>query len=146
MEYQFNFDALNRPVARCSMDHEAFGDWLTHDLGAHPQQIADILSQLDRLLNKQTNQWQKRWADYRLKLTQEDAIISATSTYAEQGGQGDYGDSLFDDHEALLGGDESMGFDSEELSLDDQQGHAICGLEDFQTLILAWQEFVRTDH
>ena len=147
MDYQFSFDALNRPKARCSMDHEAFADWLTHDLGNNHQHISDILTQVDRLLGKQISRWQQSWADYRLILTQEDAIVSSARMNHSLDDSMQQ-DGLSDDEDYLFGGDgllgDGLGIDPDELSLDEQQGHAMCGLEDFQALIFAWQAFIET--
>lgn len=144
MDYQFSLDALNRPIAHCSMDHEAFADWLTHDLGRNHQQLTQILEQVDALLAKRARHYQVQGQEYQLTLTQADAIIRSQqgsgSAYNEP--YGDNISSLDHDDALLFEDDDALTLDTEDLSLDDQHGHSMCGLEDFQELLQAWQEFI----
>ncbi|GLQ30517.1 YacL family protein [Litoribrevibacter albus] len=155
MDYQFSFDALHRPIAHCSMEHEAFGDWLTHDLKDDAQQIKALLSKLDTLLNKQGREFHFKGQDYRLTLTQEDAILRSTQLHNAgdpfddvAGASHSFGEpfdhSFTETEDLLFDDDQEYALDPDDLSIDDQQGHAMCGLEDFQALLTAWQNFLQS--
>ncbi len=128
MEYHFTTDFTSKPKAKCSMDHEAFGHWLTEEVSNKKDRITKLNEGIKNIELGVQKTFLLEGSDYALKLTREDAIISAT----------DIGFQGFDD----LIYDEDVDFEIDELALDDQQGHAMCGLEDFKELISAWQDFI----
>ncbi|GAA3919436.1 YacL family protein [Litoribacillus peritrichatus] len=133
MEYQFSSDYSSQPVATCSMDHEAFGHWLTEEMASDEKKVHHILSQIEALQAQKIDQFILKGSEYSLKLTQEDAVVGATHV----------GFEAFNDELCAVSDDsQDLGFEHDELALDDQQGTAMCGLEDFSDLIHAWLDFV----
>jgi uncharacterized protein YacL (UPF0231 family) len=141
MEYQFSFDHLNRPLAQCSMDHEAFGDWLTEDMPQAHTELRQLLEKIRALLAGRCDQYRFISDQYQLTLTPEDAILRSKS-YHQQDTSGS-GDLWSTEQAGLLHDDDDQwAIETDELSLDDQYGHAMCGLEDFQALLEAWHTFI----
>ena len=140
MDYQFSTDLYQQPVAKCSMEHEAFGHWLTDEIGKDTTKLIKILKKIDQLESNNCKHAVFSGTEFQLRLNQEDAIVFSSFLGESPDDQLDDVDSaLFNHDQNDLG---SMGFDTDELSLDDQNGHAECGLEDFKDFLLSWQEFI----
>lgn len=120
MEYDFTRDKEGRLTAELSMGHEAFGHWLNSE-GHSEQQLADIEQLVQRLQSGQLREQQLIGKEYSLQLTQDEAEIHANHQF--------YQDDFQDD-------------ELNELSQDDEQSFAACGLDDFAALLSEWREFV----
>ena len=49
MDYRFYYNERQLPCAALSMDHEAFGLWLTDDLSDNSEQLDELLDAITRL-------------------------------------------------------------------------------------------------
>jgi uncharacterized protein YacL (UPF0231 family) len=117
VEYDFKFDALNRPIARFSMDHEAFGHWFTDELKKDPAKIESLLKVIERLENHEIFEQEIIGIDLKLTLNRDDVEANELHDYID--------DEI-----------------PEETDFSDDHTHALCGLPDFKEAILSWQSFV----
>jgi uncharacterized protein YacL (UPF0231 family) len=116
MDYQFARDLLNNPYAKCELEYEGFGDWLTHDLMAQRQAIKTLLNTVSKLLQRELLSHQYNGTLYHL-IFEDDEV------------------SLFINHHQVS---------HPEFSDDGEDNYPIagCGLVDFKQLIDAWSDFV----
>jgi len=117
MDYDFVTDPLGRPVAHFSMGHEALGHWLTAELGSDSQLIESVLEALGRLRSHQLSDYAREGREYSLQLSPEEAIVQS---------------------HALFQGDDEL---SDDLHYYDAESAASCGLDDFESVLLAWRQF-----
>lgn len=117
MDYQFFWDTTEQPVAKCELDMELFGDWLTNDIGAQLEQIQLLLAAIEQLLNKQQATFNYTKGDYHLRLDADEAEL--TSRFSQ----------VFE--EELPEGTE----------LDEHMACG-CGLEDLHHLLINWRNFI----
>ena len=147
MDYQFTKDIDRTPVAKCSMEHEAFGEWLTVDIKDQKAVIEQIISQANSLARNPGLNWQLTTDHYHLTLTSEDAILRASHLFNSTDSFGDFDNSFSSQAHDEYQGDTlfgDAGFEEDELSTDDQHGSAMCGLEDFQDLVEGWKDFIES--
>lgn len=116
MDYEFSINIIDQPIAEFSMGHEAFGHWLSEELGNNTQKIADLLSSIEQLELRNITQKKYTGVDLQLVLDQDDAEISG----------------LFD------GMDDDI---PEETNFSEDDTSAACGLLDLKHAVLSWQEF-----
>ena len=122
MDYQFYYNERQLPCARLSMEHEAFGLWLSEELSNDAPQCLALLDAITAFIKGLRLEFQWQGHEFLLRLTREDAEVTALS--------------LLQDYSL----DE---LDSEEgLELYDAESRASCGLEDFQELLIEWQAFI----
>lgn len=120
MEYEFRRDLTGRIEARFSMDHEAIGNWLLAEPSARAERLRPLFEAIAEL------QSGERWAfslsglEFNLRLTRTDAIVRSAA--------------LPEDDLEEEPVDEGMDFYDQEL-------HAECGLDDFKTMLDAWEQF-----
>jgi uncharacterized protein YacL (UPF0231 family) len=116
MDYEFQRDILGRFEASFSMEHEAFGNWLTQEVSDDKVLAQRILASID--LNKKHWSLKHSGNEYDLHLSHEQAEIKAHS----------------------LNMDESD--IPEELEVFDGGSAAHCGIEDFVDLLQSWIDFI----
>lgn len=121
MDYRFFYNERQIPTARLSMDHEAFGLWLSDELGSDKEQLQHILQAIGQLENGERREFEWQGRDFLLYLTRDDAEVTALTLLQEYS------------REELEG---------EDLDFYDSESRASCGLEDFKDLLMEWQEFV----
>ncbi len=122
MDYEFVRDLTGQCLARLSMGHEAFGSWLTDEVGEHPEVCDDILAKIASVQNsEETVEWKGH--TFQLYLDNEAATVSALELQFETAEHNE------DEVEA------GMSYYDDEL-------FAACGLEDFQALIQSWRDFI----
>lgn len=133
MEYSFQRDDLDRPVATLNMEAEAFAHWLNIEL-AGSAAIADIAKLhcgIDQVRSGQC--WQYEWpaTEFHLTVSRTEVEVSANLLLQH---------SAFDDAQA-----EDDGFDDEELPEGATSAGlaASSGLEDFIQLLDAWSDFLQ---
>ena len=119
MDHEFVRDIDGRCRANLSMGHEAFGFWLTDELGENLTQCNELLKIIARLLHG-GDDYTLSGNAFCLHLDQEAATVNALELQFE---------TEIEDNE--LG-----------LSYYDDELFAACGLEDFEQLLLAWREFI----
>ena len=124
MEYQFTH-TMHGVVAKCSMDHEAFAHWLNCEITANPQELENIFLEIEKCKKSPQYETLFEGKEYSLYLNADEVMAKANNlemTFEEFGQMED-----------------GFGFYNEESI-------AFCGLEDFETFLLAYQRFLRTFH
>ena len=121
MDYRFFYNERQIPTARLSMDHEAFGLWLSDELGNDKEQLDVILQAIGQLEAGVQREYQWQGRDFLLHLTREDAEVTALTLLQEYS------------REELEG---------EDLDFYDSESRAACGLEDFKDLLIEWRDFL----
>ncbi|MFT6917130.1 MAG: hypothetical protein ACJAWL_003487 [Motiliproteus sp.] len=117
MDYEFTNDFVGDQVVRCSMDHEALGNWLTTEIGTNAVLIEKLRAAIHKLQQRKSWEFHLEGSQYAIELTREEAIVRAHSLYADADA-------------------------AEELDYYDAESLAHCGLEDFAALLQAWCEFI----
>jgi len=120
VDYDFTFDEYDKPIAEFSMGHEAIGSWFNDELGTNQQRIEELVDILEQLVSHRIQQRQVDGTEYQLRMNQEDVEVRALSLGME-----------VDDEEL-----------PENTNLYDNESYAECGLEDFQQVLISWQEFI----
>lgn len=121
MDYRFYINERNQPQASLSMGHEAFGDWLSHDIGNDVAQCQQLLQWIDELTQRQRSELEWHTTQYTLQLDREEAMLTARY-------QHDDSDDALSDPDLHVYQDES---------------EAGCGLDDLRELICAWLDFLQ---
>ncbi len=122
MDYEFTKQADGRLRVKLAMGHEAFGHWLNDTIATNLTLLADVLLDVERVQQGEVEMLTLHSAGYTLQLGDGEAEISANVVQFE------FGDELEPD---------MAYYDDEQMSG--------CGLEDFQRLLLAWQDFVQSE-
>ena len=122
MDYEFTKQADGRSRVKLAMGHEAFGHWLNDAIATNLTLLADVLLDVERVQQGEVEMLTLHSAGYTLQLGDGEAEISANVVQFE------FGDELEPD---------MAYYDDEQMSG--------CGLEDFQRLLLAWQDFVQSE-
>jgi len=123
MDYEFIRDIMGQCAARFSMEQEAFGAWLTEDLRNKQADITAILSALAQLRHSQRWDYEHQGCEFILQADRDSVSVSANGLNETEGEQ----------HDEF---DQGYQHDSCEL-------HAECGLEDFESMLRAWQSFTQ---
>ncbi|MDU0354107.1 YacL family protein [Paraglaciecola aquimarina] len=116
MEFQFQTDITGLPIAKCDLECEAFGDWLSHDLSTDKSNITLLLQTTEKLLSKQLSHYQFTGKVYHLIFENDEVELVlnnnevSTAEFADE-----------HDNEHVTG----------------------CGLVDFKHLLEEWANFVR---
>lgn len=121
MDYQFFYNERQIPDARFSMDHEALGLWLSDELGANCQKIDEIITAIKSIVAGKTREYTWRGRDFLLQMNREEAEVIDLSLLNEA--------SLEEIAE-------------QDLDYYDAEQRAMCGLEDFQELLISWRDFL----
>lgn len=121
MDYRFFYNERQLPCARLSMDHEAFGLWLTDELASNLERLDEISKAIKDILSNARQEYEWIGRDFVLRLNRDDAEVIALSLLQE------YTEDELND---------------EDLELYDAESRAMCGLEDFQELLLEWRDFL----
>lgn len=123
MEYQFITDPISGDAqAKCSLEHEAFGYWLTLEIGTDIEKLTQVLSALVDVETKKKSEVLLTGKEYSLTVSLGEVVVQRNEVLDEQ-------TSL---PEMLT--DENIDFD--------QYDQASCGSEDFRVMLLAWAKFV----
>lgn len=119
MEYTFGRDDIGRYFAEFSMGHEAFGRWLSEELGQERQRLEQLLDAIEQLRNRQIREYRLDGSEFSLELDREEVRVRAHSL-------DDNADST----------------DLEDLHFYDDELEAGCGLDDFRDVLVAWRELI----
>ncbi|MDP2559608.1 YacL family protein [Psychrobium sp. 1_MG-2023] len=120
MEFRFKTDFLSNSYrVDFSMGHEAFGHWLLNELGNDQAAIEQLLVKIELIKTERDVEELIEGRDFSLTLTEEDAIVMANSLHLEG---------------ELPQGEDMSHYDAESFSQ--------CGIEDFESMIQSWQEFI----
>lgn len=126
MEFQFTH-TIHGVMAKCSMDHEAFGRWLNTEIAHRPQDLVNIFDEIEkcRLANSPYYEAIFEGREYSLYLNADEVMAKANNI-----------DIAFDDLQEM---EEGFHFYNEESI-------AFCGLDDFEAFLQAYQRFLATYH
>lgn len=121
MDYRFFYNERQLPCARLSMDHEAFGNWLTDELSNDSARLQEILTVVREIEQGERTEFEWKGHDFLLHLDRDDAEVVALE--------------LLQNHSLEELAEEDMDFY-------DAESRAICGLEDFRDLLIEWRDFL----
>lgn len=120
MEFEFKTDYLNDSFrAEFSMGHEAVGHWLITEMGTVVADIEQLLAEIAVIKQQENTERVVVGRDFSLILSPQDIMVRANSLQLE----------------AVLP-------DGEDLSHYDDESCAECGIEDFETMLHSWMEFI----
>ncbi|NQZ32744.1 MAG: YacL family protein [Oceanospirillaceae bacterium] len=140
MEYRFTRNDLDQPVARLNMEAEAFSHWLNIEMGSsNLVALKKLATAISELLAGKLWQYDLEGREFYLELSRVQATVSANSVLqqrAQAEGEPDEQSDVdeYDEYESEF----SDEFDEGGYQETDSGLVASCGLEDFETLILAW--------
>jgi uncharacterized protein YacL (UPF0231 family) len=117
MDYELTRDIYGRPQARLSMGHEAFGLWLSEEVGSDQRLISALMEKVEQLQHHSCLEHKQAGHEFILTMTLDGVEVRAAllDVYADEAADG--------------------------LSHYDQESESHCGLDDFIQLLEAWQEF-----
>ncbi|WP_027855820.1 YacL family protein [Marinobacterium jannaschii] len=119
MDYEFGRDITGAYQALFSMGHEALGVWLTDEIGTDRHRLDRVISETERLLQRQGWEWSQEGLSYSLFLSRDEASVRANA----------------------LGQPQDMEIDDEDMDFYDDESQASCGLDDFYKVLQDWAEF-----
>ncbi|MDA9558035.1 YacL family protein [Vibrio sp.] len=120
MDYEFKKNTLDGSYyCRCSMGHEILGRWVQEEIAKDKHTIQKVWNLLEKAKQAPTKDHFLLGADLML-LIQGDEVIVQENHF----GQND---------EIEL---------HEEFSIYESESISVCGKEDFEALITAWQDFI----
>ena len=134
MEYEFVHDPITGEArALFSLDHEVIGPWLEVELGDDVAKIKQLLTLIDNIENGSNQEVLIPGSEYSITLNSNDISIqtnvSINTHNSISSNNNDLPEMLTDEHIHL-----------------DQHEHAACGLDDFRTVLLSWQQFTQDLH
>lgn len=126
MEYQF-IQTMHGVVAKCSMEHEAFGCWLNIEVSPQPEILSDITKEIERCRLAYPSNYEAVFEgrEYTLYLSYEEVVVKANTL-----------EMAFDDLDEI----------GEGLNYYDSESIAFCGLEDFEAFLSAYYRFLKMYH
>ena len=122
MEYQF-YQGARGPVAELSMEQAAIGRWLSDEIGADTDRVNGLLHNIAEIRDGIFLELDVDGKEFRLTLNKDEVEIKANSLVNN------------------LDADSAEQMDAEGLSFYDSEEVAGCGLDDFETLLIAWLEY-----
>ena len=123
MEYQYQLDpATGNTRAIFSFEHEIFGPWLEVEVGHDIDKLKTVLSAIDEVSHDKTKEIMISGSEYTVIIDELDVAVKTNRS---------------------LDGTEVVPDNLAEQGLALENNHeAMCGLEDFRTLLLSWSKFV----
>lgn len=115
MDFEFLTDVTGQPLAKCDIECELFGDWLSHDMGTDRSSIKSLLCRIQQMLRKQSVSLEYTGKIYHLSVADDEVELFLNN--------------------AELTTDE---FDSESVA----GPVAGCGLVEFAHLLASWLDFI----
>ena len=122
MDYQFKRDLLGQHTAKFSMGHEAFGHWLTDEIGKHEFKIKKITQAIKNLKTRVITDFEFNGLEFNFHLTRSEAEVF---------------------HHQIFG-DEAFYDENDHMSDYQEEIKAECGFEDFSDMFADWREFIET--
>lgn len=122
MDFQFTLDYQTKPIARCSMEHEALANWINSEIYGDLQKLATVFAAIDsaKRSRNSADEQQLIGHEFSVFINAEEVMIRANNLTF------DHGDELED------------GF-----NYYDQESLAFCGLEDFERFLLQYRTFIQ---
>lgn len=119
MDHEFWFEG-RKPIASVGDDLAAFGIWLTDEIGDDLKHLRALITTTELLMEGGLRDYRWQGKSMLLQLTRQEADVSAHTLYQ----------------------DEDLHLEDESLSIQDFDQQAVCGIEDFHELLLAWKDFI----
>ena len=127
MEYQYQLDpATGNARALFSFEHEIFGPWLELEIGDDIAKLTKVLKAIDDVSHNKSQEVMISGSEYTVILDEQDVVIKTNISLNEN----------LNGHDPLL-----QDLSEQGLEVNDSI-EAMCGLEDFHSLLLSWSKFV----
>lgn len=124
MEYEFSRDPVKGGYhAKFSMEHEVFSSWLVDEVGNDRVQIDSLFQSVEKLRQHDSNELTFEGREYLLTLNQMDVTLQLNASCDG------------------MGGVDSIEFE-EDVSINEDNFRAACGLDDFSMMLTSWQKFL----
>lgn len=124
MEFEFRKDVTGELHAHFSMGCEAFSGWLLEEVGYSYALLSQLLQVIAELREEKCLEYQRKGTEYNIKLTRDEVEVC---------------DARIDFNARELMTDASA---ADALDFYDAEAHAICGLDDFEEMLLEWEIFI----
>lgn len=121
MEYQFTMRFSRYPNATFEMGSEAFGYWFSEELRDDQKKISALLNTIQQLHARHIQEFNLQGASYDLLLTTDEVEVRSHALSVENDDEPPEGTEWYS------GG-----------------SFAGCGLQDFEAVLLSWQEFIQS--
>ncbi|NVK54276.1 MAG: YacL family protein [Alteromonadaceae bacterium] len=115
MDFEFMTDVTGQPLAKCDIESEALGDWLSHDIGTNKNAINSLLQSIEQLHNNQRTDVDIIGKIYHLSIADDEVELFLNNNQTNH--------SEFEDD-----------YDDGPI--------AGCGLVEFNHLLESWLEFI----
>lgn len=115
MDFDFVTDVTGQPLAKCDLETEAFGDWLSHDIGTDKAAISALLNMLQQLLDRQIIDYEFTGKIYHIQITEDEVDL-------------------------FLNNNELTHYEFEDETIDGPVSG--CGLVEFKHLLESWLSFI----
>ena len=124
MEYEFSRDPVKGGYhAKFSMEHEVFSSWLVDEVGNDRVQIDSLFQSVEKLRQNDSNELTFEGREYLLTLKQMDVPLQLNASCDG------------------MGGADGIEFE-EDVSVNEDNFRAACGLDDFSMMLTSWQKFL----
>ena len=120
MEYQFTMRFSKYPSATFEMGGEAFGYWFSDELRDDQTKISNLIHTIQKLQDRQIQEFKLTGKHYDLLLTTEEAEVRS---HAYSDGTEDAPPEGAEWCSSIIAG---------------------CGLQDFESVLLSWQDFTQS--
>lgn len=124
MEYQYRLDSSTGTAqALFSLEHQVFGQWLESEISNDQEALINVLKAIDDIAHHKEQEVIVAGREYTLTIDQQDVRINMNAQINNN--------TMISEIYA----DQDLAFD--------ENGEAMCGLEDFRELILSWSNFIK---
>ena len=124
MEFEFRKDITGELHAHFSMGCEVFSGWLLEEVGSSCSLLNEILQAIAELRDETRSEYQRRGSEYNIRLTLDEVEVC---------------DARIDFNAQELMTDAGA---ADALDFYDTEAHAVCGLDDFEDMLLEWETFI----
>jgi uncharacterized protein len=125
MDYQFYQDGLGYVVAKLEMGQEATARFLAEELGQNQALVCSLLAQIEQIKGAKKSSYSHHGKEFELTLARHQIEIQA-NILADNFNHNDLDDESFGQADYF-----------------DQELASVAGLEDFETLLKAWLEYIQ---
>lgn len=120
MDFEFKKNTLlGTYTVYCSMGHEAIAQWVESELGTDISAIDSYLAQIDQARANPFQEVRSLGQGYSLSIYDHEVTIKAHTV-----------------------SDDSDAWQDEELSSYSDETESMCGLDDFESLLIQWRGFI----
>ena len=125
MEFEFSRDPVRGGYhAKFSMEHEVFSPWLVDEVGNDANQIETLFQSIEQIRQNKAQELTVQGREYLLTLNPMDVTIELNASCEG------------------MGGVNSDGEPEDDMSINNDNFTAACGLDDFHLMLNSWQAFL----